>query len=303
MNIAELVSILINIIAPVILVAALGFTLARAFSLDSRTLSRLSLYLFSPTLTFTSIYKSQLGIEFVSILAFALIISALIAVVSFVLVRAMRFDRLTSSAFMLSTVFVNAGNFGLPLNLFAFGEEGLNRAVVFFVATSVLTQTVAVFIAARGNAANRAALLQVFRMPLVYAAAVAVVLNVSHWQIPEPMMKSVDLISGGTVPLVLVILGAELSRVTLSQDRFAIGLATFVRLAVAPILAFGVAAVMGMQGVTRSVCILEASTPTAVLVSILAGEFRVRPEFVTSVIFISTLVSIVSMTILIGVLR
>lgn len=303
MDIAELVSILVNIIAPVMVVAAFGLVLARKFSLDSRTLSRLSLYLFSPTLTFTSIYKSQLGIEFVSIIAFVLIVFAVMAVLSIILVKVMRFDRVTSSAFMLSTLFVNAGNYGLPVDLFAFGQEGLNRAVIYFVVTSILAQTVAIFIAARGNAANRAALLQVFKMPLIYAATLALVFNANHWQIPESIMKSADLISGGTVPLVLVILGVELSRASLSQDRFAVGLATSVRLIIAPILAFIVAAVMGLQGVTRSVCILEASTPTAVLVSIIAGEFKARPEFVTSVVLLSTLLSIVSMTILIGILK
>lgn len=303
MVIAELASILINIIAPVMLVAALGFVLARKFSFDSRTLSRLSLYLFSPALTFTSIYKSQLGAEFVSIIAFVLIIFVVMAVGSFFVVKAMRFDRATSGAFMLSTLFVNAGNYGLPVTLFAFGQEGLNLAVVFFVATSILTQTVAIFIAARGNAANRDALLQVFKMPLVYAATLAILFNLNHWQIPEALMKSADLISGGTVPLVLVILGVELSRATLSQDRFAVGLATGTRLVVAPVLAFLIAALMGLQGVTRSVCILEASTPTAVLVSIIAGEFQARPEFVTSVVLLSTLASIVSTTILIGILR
>ncbi len=303
MNIAEPIFILVNIILPVLLVAALGLILARKFSFDSRTLSRLSLYLFSPTLTFTSIYKSELGLEFVSILVFVLIVFAVMAVLCFVLVKAMRFDRVTSSAFLLSTLFINAGNYGLPLNLFAFGQEGLSRAVIFFVMTSILTQTVAVFIAARGDGANRTALLQVFKMPLVYAVTLALIFNASHWQIPEPLMKSAELISSGTIPLVLVILGVELARASLSQDRFAVGLATVVRLGVAPVLAFIVAAVMGLQGVTRSVCILEASTPTAALVSIIAGEFKTRPEFVTSVVLLSTVLSIVSMTILIGILR
>lgn len=303
MDIAELFSILVNIIAPVMVVAAFGLLLARKFSLDSRTLSRLSLYLFSPTLTFTSIYKSQIGIEFFSIIAFVLIVFAVMGVLSIILVKAMRFDRVTSSAFVLSTLFVNAGNYGLPIDLFAFGQEGLNRAVIYFVVTSILAQTVAIFIAARGNTANRTALLQVFKMPLIYAATFALIFNVNHWQLPETIMKSADLVSGGTVPLVLVILGVELSRATLSQDRFAVGLATFARLVVAPILAFIVAAMMGLQGVTRSVCILEASTPTAVLMTIIAGEFKTRPEFVTSVVLLSTLLSIVSMTILIGILK
>src|SRR3989304_165040 len=120
MNIAELVSILLNIIAPVIAIAALGFILARVFQVDIRSLTRLSLYLFSPALTFTQIYKSQLGVEFASIIAFAFIICGLMGIVALFINKVMRYDRLTGSAFMLSTLFVNAGNLGIPVNLFAF---------------------------------------------------------------------------------------------------------------------------------------------------------------------------------------
>lgn len=302
-SLAELVSILLNIIAPVMAVAAIGYALARIFSLDTRVLSKLSLYFFSPALTFVSIYHSKLGTEFLSILAFSLIIFVLMGIVTWVLTKSLHFDRLTESAFALCTMFINAGNFGLPLDLFAFGQEGLNRAVIFFVGTSITTQTVAVFIAARGTVTNRAAFLQVLKMPLIYAAALALLFNASQWAIPDPIMKSVELISGGTIPLVLVILGIELSRATLTQDRGTIALATAVRLIVAPILAFGVAAVMGMDGIARSVCIVESSTPTAVLAAIIASEFKVKSEFVTSTVLVTTVVSVVTLTILIGILK
>jgi len=302
-TLAELVSILLNIIAPVMGVAAIGFALARIFSLDTRVLSKLSLYFFSPTLTFVSIYRSKLGVEFVSIIAFSLIIFGLMGIVTWVLTKSLHYDRVTASAFALCTMFVNAGNFGLPLDLFAFGQEGLNRAVIFFVGTSVTTQTFAIFIAARGTVTNRAALLQVLKMPLIYAVMLALLFNANQWAIPDPIMKSVELVSGGTIPLVLVILGIELSRATLSQDRGTITLATAVRLIVAPIFAFGLAAVMGLEGIARSVCIVEASTPTAVLAAIIASEFKVKSEFVTSTVLVSTLASVVTLTILIGILR
>ncbi len=302
-SLAELVSILLNIIAPVMAVATIGFFLARQFSLDTPVLSKLSLYLFSPALTFVSIYNSKLGTEFVSIAAFAFIIFGLMGILTWILAKSLRFDRMTASAFALSTMFVNAGNYGLPLNLFAFGQEGLSRAVVFFVGTSILAQTFAIFIAARGTVPNRDAFVQVLKMPLIYAATLALVLNASHVEIPEPVMKSAELISGGTIPLVLTILGIELARATLSEDRGTIALATVVRLVAAPIIAFGLAALMGLEGVTRSVCIIEASTPTAVLAAIIATEFKAKSEFVTSTVLVTTLASVVTVTVLIGILR
>lgn len=299
----EIGFILVNIVAPVMVVAAIALMLARLFGLDTRVLSKLSLYLFSPALTFVSIYHSNLGGEFVSIIVFAFIIFCAMGALSWILAKSLRYDRMATSAFALCTMFVNAGNFGLPLDLFAFGQEGLTRAVIFFVASSMLTQTFAVFIAARGTVTNREALLQVFKMPLIYSAALALAFNGLHIEIPDPVIKSVELVSGGTVPLMLVILGIELSRATLGQERGMIALATGVRLIASPLIAFGLAALMGMEGITRAVCIVEASTPTAVLAAIIATEFKLKPEFVTSTVFVSTLVSVVTLTILIGILR
>ena len=50
MNLAALASILVNIILPVVLVAAVGFVLARTLHVEARPLSRTMLYFFSPAL-------------------------------------------------------------------------------------------------------------------------------------------------------------------------------------------------------------------------------------------------------------
>jgi predicted permease len=303
LSLSALASILLNIIAPIVIVAGLGWVLARVFAVESRSLSRASLYVFAPALVFTQVYRSKLGDELVSIGMFTVTIAALMGVVAFALIKALRYDRLMASAFALSTLFVNAGNYGLPLNLFAFGEAGLARAIIFFAASAILLQTAAVFIAARGRASTRDALLNVFKMPLVYAVTLGLVFNRTGFVIPEPLMRSLDLAGAAAVPLMLVILGIELSRVTLNQDLAAVGLAAVVKLVITPIVAFGLAEVMGLTGLTRAVCIVEASMPTAVVASILSVEFKSRPEFVTSAVLVSTLGSIVSLTVLLGILK
>ena len=77
--------------------------------------------------------------------------------------------------------------------------------------------------------------------------------------VPEFLMKSVDLAKDGAIPVMLVILGIELARVTIENDRSVIALATFTKLILVPVFAFPLAALMGMTGVTRAVCIIEAS--------------------------------------------
>lgn len=303
MDLSSLASILGNIIAPIVLVAAVGFVLARTLGIDARALSRLMLYFFIPAFIFSSTYRTALSGEFVSIGFFAAAITAVMGVVTWLLIKIMRYDRLTGSAVALGVLFVNAGNYGLPLILFAYGEAGLARAAFYFTVSAILTQTLAIFIAARGRANARAALLNVFKMPLVYAVALGMTFNLTGVTVAEPIMKAVDLAGSAAVPVMLTILGIELGHATLGNDRRTIGLATAAKLVLTPLVAFPLAALLGLQGVGRAVSIIEASMPTAVMASIVAVEFDTRPQLVTSIVFASTLLSIVTLTVLLGILR
>jgi malate permease and related proteins len=303
MTLATLASILINIILPIVLVAGAGFVLARSFSMDARQLSRTMLYFFTPALIFGSAYRTQLSGEYVSIAVYALAITALMGIVTWGLVKVMRYDRVTASGFALGVLFVNAGNYGLPLILFAFGEEGLARAALYFTMSAILTQTLAIFLAARGRTGAWQAFVNVLKMPLVYAVVIGLALNLLGATVPDPIMKAVDLAGGAAVPLMLVILGIELAGATIDSDRAIIGLATFAKLGLTTLLAFPLADVMGLQGVSRAVCIIEASMPTAVMASIVAVEFDTRPKLVTGIVFLSTVLSVVTLTVLLGILR
>jgi len=303
MNLYDLASILINIISPIVLVAAVGFILAKTLGLEARPLSRTMLYFFTPALVFSSTYRANLNNEYVSIGIFAVIITLVMLFVSWAITKVMRYDRLTGAGFMLGVLFVNAGNYGLPLILFAYGQEGLARAAFYFTMSAIFTQTLGIFVAARGRASARDAMLNVLKMPLVYAVIFGLIFNLAHLTVPEFLMKAVDLAKDGAVPVMLVILGIEMARVTIENDRAAMSLATVTKLVLVPILAFPLTALMGMTGVTRAVCIVEASMPTAVMASIVAVEFDAKPKLVTSIIFASTLASIITLTVLLAILK
>ncbi|MBM3127526.1 MAG: AEC family transporter [Chloroflexi bacterium] len=303
MNLANLASILINIISPIVLLAFTGFLLARKIGVEARPLSRTMLYLFTPALVFSLTYKARLDEEYASIGLFVVIIAALMLALCWLLATILRYDRLTTSAFMLGSLFVNAGNYGLPLMLFAFGEEGLVRAAFYFTINAILVQTLGIFVAARGKANARAALINTLKLPLVYAVTLGLIFNLAQFQMPEPLSKAIDLAADAAVPTMLVILGIELARAKIEDDRAVIGLATVVKLIVAPVLAFLLAALMGLEGVTRAICIVQASMPTAVMATIVAVEFDARPKLVTGIVFASTLGSILTLTILLGILK
>ncbi len=295
-----LLSVLINIVLPVFVIIGAGFIVARIKSLNAQTLSRVSLYILGPALVFSKLSKTTIsGSDFAQIVAFTILGTLIVLLLSWITARLLSLDRSRESAFMLSCSFVNHGNYGLPLVLFAFGQEGLERALIYFVTGAFLANTLAVFIASRGKAKATTSLLNIFRIPMIYAIVAAFAVNATDFVVPEAILKPLNMAADATIPVMLLLLGAQLASTYLGGQVRLISLAVFVRLVGGAIVGLGVATLMGLTGVTRQACVVEHSTPTAVMTSILAMEFGTEPEFVTGAIFASTLASIITMTLLV----
>lgn len=291
---------LITIVVPILLVAGVAFGLGKAQLItEQRPLARLSIYFFSPALAFQSLSRSNINpSDFVSILAFAFLMAVIVGILGFGIARLFKFDRMLTSAFLLSILFVNAGNYGVPFNQFAFGTEGVARAAVYFTANSVLSNTLAVYIASAGHSDMRESLSAVAKMPLAYAALLGLIFNALHWSLPDPLTRALELAAAAALPVMLVNLGLELARAKLRDYEWRVFLATGIKLLLTPVIALALAAVLGLQGLTRSVSVIEASMPTAVMASLIATEFQARSDFVTSAVFLSTLGSTITLTLL-----
>src|SRR5690606_24086341 len=146
------------------------------------------LYFFSPALAFRSLSGSTVSTsDVVSIVVFAFSMAVMVGVLCLGISRVFKFDRLLTSAFLLSILFVNAGNYGIPFAQFAFGTEGVARAAIYFTANSVLANTLAVYIATAGHSDMRKSLLAVVKMPLAYAALAGLLFNTLGWSLPLPV--------------------------------------------------------------------------------------------------------------------
>ena len=291
-------AILYNNIVPVFIAIGLGYILERRLKIEIKSVSRTIFYALTPCLVFSSLVKSTVsGGEFWRIASFEVLITLVVALVAWGVARVLRFDRAMESAFLLATIFVNAGNYGLSVNQLAFGDEALTRAVIYFVVSSLLINTSGVYLASRGKARAGEALLNVLKVPIVYAVFLAVLVKLINLNVTgSPVFKAVEMVGQGAVPLMLLLLGMQLAKTPPAQRMKTAGLATLIRLAVAPAIAWPLASLLGLTGPALQACVVEASMPTAVTTAVLAIEFDARPEFVTSVIFLSTLVSPITLT-------
>lgn len=279
-------------ILPIFIVAGFGFALQRWGGLDKQALSRAVFYCLSPCLVFASLVNSQLpGDELIALSLFTIITILLMGAMAWGVARLLRLSRLETTALVLMVMFVNGGNYGLTLNQLRYGDAGLARAVVYFTTSTVVLYTVGIFVASMGKLSWRAALRRLWQMPPMYAAVAAVVVYSFKLTVPAPLLRAIEVAGAGAIPVMLLVLGMQMAS---SDGRFPIRLALStitLRLLVAPVLAVGVALLLGLHGVGRSTAIIEASMPPAVFTIILATEFELQPTAVTSIVVVATLLS------------
>lgn len=299
-----LLAILANQIAPILLTAGAGFAMGRRFTIDARTVTRIAFYIFSPCLVFVSLTEIQLsGDEFGRMALFSLLTILTLGLTSFVFGRAIGLGRQTLAGLVVVNMFGNGGNYGLPLNLFAFGEETLARAVVYYVTSTMLVYSLGIIIASSGRASIRESVLSVFKVPVVYGVALAMVLRLTGLELPLMLFRAVDLLSQAALPVMLIVLGLQLSEARRPEHLGVVTAASIFQLLSGPIVGLLMAALLGLSGPARQAAVLEASMPTAVITTILAVEYDIDPIFVTGTVLVTTLLSPLTLTPLIAYLQ
>lgn len=299
----DLLSIFWNNLLPIFLIAGIGFLAGRWLDIPPKPLSQVVFYIFSPALIFTLIAGSQLSgavILQIGLIVFA--IAFILAALAFLLGRSFHLSRKLMAATILVTILPNAGNFGLSVNLFSFGEQALAYASLYFSFSVILMYTFGVVIASMGSVSFKMSLLALLKVPALYAVVLAFIFLAYHLQLPAPLEKGVTLLSDASIPAMLVLLGLQFQNLTRNIHLRALSLATVLKLVISPLLGLGLAAMLGLGSVATQAIASQAAMPSAVTNTVLATEYDVEPAFVAGVVFYTTILSPFTVTPLLALL-
>ena len=272
------------IILPVLIVFLIGYIGQKLISFDIRTISKVSLYLMSPFLAFRTFYTTALTMDYLYICLFAVLLILLLFIITWIWARLLKAERSEVSAMMLGAVFMNSGNYGAPVVLFALGSPGFHVAVIIMVLHSLFMNSLGIFFAAiggKGKATVGQALKNVFQMPVLYASIFGIVLQLIQVHVPEAIMNGVDLVADASIPLVMLVLGMKLAAIskTRFQYRFVTSV-SFIRIIISPLVATAILWFMPLSDLIKSVLIIQAAMPAAANTTMLALQFDTEPDLV-----------------------
>lgn len=293
----------INIIVPIFIIIGCGWVLGRYFDVEQAPLTTSSLYLFAPALVLSALLKHPINSNHaLSVFLFMIAYMAAMLLLATLTCRIAAIDESSKPALTLTTAMMNIGNFGLPLSYFAFGEQGTPIAVLVFVLFNLPLGSLAIVIAQGKKAKLSTAIINSCKIPIFHAVVIAFIFNVFHIELPLFLLRPLDLIGQVAVPLMLVILGIQISRTQWVLPLRFMTAACTLRLVIAPVVAWVICHLLHIDGLYRDILILQTSTPSAVLPLLYALRFNTRPDLVASTIMVTTILSAASLTVLLYLL-
>ena len=279
---------LAGIVAPTLAGALIGFLWAKlGHEFETEFVTKIVMYVGAPSLVFASLTSLHITPATFGDMSLAAGLSLVIyLVVGYLSLRA---TGLAMRPYLSTLAFPNIGNMGLPICLFAYGQEGLALALGFFVVIGAAQNTLGIWL--MSGSANLKSLL---KLPLIYAVPLGLAFAIPGIKPPAWLANSTQLMGELTIPLMLIALGASLARL-----RFhALGrpfLISWARLVMGVAVGFVVSWGMGLEGTARGVTILECAMPVAVMNYLFAERYNKEPEDVAGIVTISTLMSYVTL--------
>jgi malate permease and related proteins len=278
----------LNVVLPTFITIVIGYVVGKLVKIDMIGVVDLIFYIGLPALAFTSILSHQIIlIEAAQIFAADIIVTLGCGLLAWLIFK---IKRERHSGLYLPVMFPNTVNIPFPIISLAYGASGLFAATLYYIPNVILIYSLGIFIAAgRGWRAN---LINMLKVPTMYTAIIALLLNLNRIAVPTLIMRPLDFIGSMVTPAVVLTLGYSLSRIKVTSI-FTTFLASLVRLGGGLAIGFLIVYVFQMTGTIRSVVILMSSMPGAVNTYLLAAKYKNEPELVASVVLVTTVASLI----------
>ncbi len=283
-----------------------GFVAKMSFKekIDDKTITIVSVYFLQIFLTFWGLLKRPIDASLILAPILYLIIVALMLVVSALVARKLFSDPKERSIATVAAVIGNTGNLGIPLGIALFGEQSIPYTTLINLVNVFVVYTVGVYFYSRGEFDVKASLLNILKLPILWAATLAIILNLAHYT-PDPVIdKTLQMGAYASIVLQLVLFGIYLYGTKIHViNRTLIGWVTGVKFVILPLLAYLILGFFEIDAMLKSILFLELIVPLAIANVNFASLYECRPKDVTALVFVTSLLFLAIIFIAIEIMK
>lgn len=297
----------LEITLPVILLVVLGVALKSHGAIDARfiaTASRLVFNVSLPVLMFMAIVTANASLEsHGGLVVFALSAALAAFVITIIVARLVGVPVVQFGAFVQASFRSNLGIIGLALCINAFPEEGAVLGALVLAVVTPLYNFLSVWVLAGGHVGWKGQFVATAKNPLIIAIALAALVNISGFTLPEFALSTGSALAAMTLPLALIGIGGSLELPKLGGGNRVTFISVALKILILPLLIIVAAVGLGIRGPELMVLAIMFSSPTAAAAFVMASAMGADEKLTANVVAISTLGAAVTITSFIYVLN
>ncbi len=258
--------------------------------IDEKSLNLLSVYFLQVFLTFWGLLKRPIDSELLLAPLFYLGIVVIILTLAFFMARQLFTDPKERSIASIAALIGNTGNLGIPVGIAIFGEESIPFTTLINLFNVFIVYTLGVYFYSRGHFSMRESLRNIFKLPILWFALLALGFNFYEVSLPKEIMKVLEMGAYSSMVIQLIILGMFLHSVRLRHLNLRlISFVNVTKFILLPALAFFMLQFAPFSTMIKGIIFMELFMPLAVANVNLSSLYDCRSEDVTALIFISSL--------------
>lgn len=272
---------------------AVGFGAKWAFKekIDDRTITLLSVYFLQIFLTFWGLLKRPIDTELLFAPALYLGITLLSLLLMIPLARMLFTNTKERSIATVAALIGNTGNLGIPLGIALFGEQSVPYLTLINLVNVFVVYTIGVFYYSRGEFSVRESLMNIVKLPVLWAAMVAITLNLIGYIPSRAVDKTLMMGAYASMTMQLVLFGIYLYGIKLGEINLRLtGWVNGTKFILIPVIAFFVLGMVEMDATVKGILFLELIVPLAVANVNLASLYNCSPRTVTVEVFTTSVV-------------
>ena len=302
-------TVLIEKMALLVMLLALGYLCARLKLVGpefNKGLSKLVINVFLAGMILSSVINKKLEMTGGDV-AFGLLmmtLSMLICVgIGWLSPTLLRIKDGDKGMYRILAAFMNNGFVGFPLVAAVYGENAVFFASLSNIPFNLLLYTVGVMLLQKGDKNTKFSIKSVINVPIV-ATLIAFVIFIFEIPMPKLVDDVADTLSAATVPLSMMCVGLSLGSVSLKEALMQPRLygISLVRLLICPLAVWLVLRIFITNPVILGTIVILSACPSAIICTILGIQYGRDGVESSEAIFISTMLSMITIPLLISVL-
>ncbi len=256
---------------------------------DDRTITILSVYFLQVFLTFWGLLKRPIDTQLLLAPALYIAISLIALLLMIPLARMVFSEPKERSIATVAALIGNTGNLGVPLSIALFGEQSIPYVTLINLMNIFVVYTIGVFFYSRGEFSVRGSLLNIVKLPILWAAMMAIALNLTGY-VPSPAVdKTLMMGAYASMTMQLVLFGIYLYGIELKTLNIRLSVwVSGTKFILIPVIAFVVLQNIEMEPMVKGILFLEMLVPLAVANVNLASLYNCAPKTVTAQVFITS---------------